>query len=179
MEILGQGLSLFQRALASIRGIKPKEDRRLLGISMVVLSLICFTGIDSSAKWLIIDGMDVSQVVFLRYGVHLVILLVLLLPLLGKELFATKRLGQEITRGFMLFISTVFNFVAVGYLPLTVTSAIFFSLPLVLCALSVPLLGEHVGLKRWIAVLVGFVGVLIVLASGLYIWERERKRANN
>lgn len=163
---MGQELTLFQRVRTSVREIKPKEDRRLLGILMVIISLICFTGIDSAAKWLMIEGMDVSQAVFLRYGVHLVLLLAFLLPLLGKDLFATKRLGQELSRGFMLFISTVLNFVAVSYLPLTVTSAIFFSLPLVLCALSVPFLGEHVGYRRWLAVLVGFVGVLIIVHPG-------------
>lgn len=164
---MGQKPNLFQIVRTSVREIKPIEDRRLLGISMVILCMVFFTGIDSAAKWLIMDGMGVSQAVFFRYAVHLILLLVLLLPLLGTDLYTTKRLGQEVVRGLMLLMSTGLNFMAVGYLPLTVTSAIFFSLPLVLCALSVPFLGEHVGVKRWIAILVGFVGVLVIVQPGM------------
>ena len=62
----------------------------------------------------------------------------------------------------MLLGSTLLNFVAVFYLPLTITSALMFSAPLWICLLSIPLLGEEVGWRRWVAMLVGFGGILIV-----------------
>jgi len=60
-------------------------------------------------------------------------------------------------------ISTILNFFAVRYLPLTLTSTILFSAPLMTCMLSQPMLAEKVGLFRWTAVLFGFVGVIIAI----------------
>lgn len=157
---------IISRLRASLLGVKPVEDRRLLGISMVLVSLICFTSIDTSAKWLINQGMGIGQGVFLRYGINLVIIVLVFFPLMGKKLFASKRFDLQIIRGLLLLASTVLNFVALSYLSLTLTSAIFFSLPLVLCALSVPFLGEHVGWRRWIAVGIGFLGVLVIVQPG-------------
>ena len=62
----------------------------------------------------------------------------------------------------VLLGSTLLNFVAVFYLPLTITSALMFSAPLWICLLSIPLLGEEVGWRRWVAMMVGFGGILIV-----------------
>ena len=69
-------------------------------------------------------------------------------------------------RGVLLLASTGFNFVAIQELQLAQTSSIMFSNPLWVCALSPLLLGEHVGLRRWIAVIVGFIGVLIIVRPG-------------
>lgn len=62
--------------------------------------------------------------------------------------------------------STIANFFALKYLPLTVTGSIAFTMPLILCALSIPLLGETVGWRRWLAILVGFIGVLVIVRPG-------------
>ena len=63
----------------------------------------------------------------------------------------------------MLMISTVLNFIAVTYLPLTLTSTILFSTPIIICMLSWPLLGERVGLFRFGAIALGFGGVAIAI----------------
>ena len=60
-------------------------------------------------------------------------------------------------------VSTILNFVAVQYLPLTLTSTILFSAPIMICALSWPLLGERVGIWRWFAIMIGFCGILIAI----------------
>jgi drug/metabolite transporter (DMT)-like permease len=62
--------------------------------------------------------------------------------------------------------STIFNFLAITFLPLTVTASISFTMPLILCALSIPLLGETVGWRRWLAICVGFLGVLVIVQPG-------------
>ena len=69
-------------------------------------------------------------------------------------------------------MSTILNFTALLYLPLTVTAAIAFSGPLWVCLLSIPFLGEQVGPRRWAAIVVGFCGVLIVTRpwSGAVHW---------
>lgn len=137
------------------------EDRRLAGIGLMVMALLMFTGIDTCAKWLVLAGLPTMTVVFVRYFVHLLIVTSLFLPWQGRGLFSTRRPGLELVRGLCLLGATVLNFIAVKYLPLTLTSAIFFTVPLWVCALSVPLLGERVGWRRWGAILVGFCGALI------------------
>lgn len=146
--------------------VKPVEDRRTMGFSLVILALIMFTGLDTCAKFLVTNGVPSLEVVFARYAVHLFLVVLILLPLQGKTLVKTKRPGLETIRALSLMSATVCNFFAVKYLPLTTTSAILFAMPLVLCVLSGPFLGEHVGPRRWAAVVVGLVGVLIIIQPG-------------
>lgn len=151
---------------ARLNEVKPVEDRRSLGIGLVLMSLMLFTALDTSAKFLVTAGIPAQQLVFVRYGVHLFLVLSILLPLQGRSLVRTRRPVQEVVRALMLLMATATNFIAVLYLPLTTTSSILFSMPLILCVLSVPFLGEHVGWRRWLAVVVGLVGVLIIIQPG-------------
>ena len=84
---------------------------------------------------------------------------------LGERFLRTGNPGAVVVRGGFLLFSTVLNFAALGFLPLTTTAAIFFSSPLWICLLSIPLLGEEVGPRRWAAMFVGFLGVLVVDAA--------------
>jgi drug/metabolite transporter (DMT)-like permease len=146
--------------------VRPKEDRRLLGIGLILCGYFCFTVIDSCAKWLTLGGLPTGEVVFVRYAGQFVLVTGIFAPLIRTELVRTRRPGLEIVRGLCLLGSTAANFVALRYLPLTVTSSINFSMPLVLCALSIPLLGEQVGWRRWLAILIGFAGILVIVRPG-------------
>jgi len=146
--------------------IQPIEERRLTGIVFVLIGYFTFTVIDSCAKWLTLSGLPTGEVVFVRYAGQLLLVLALFAPTEGRRLAETRRPWLEIIRGLCLLGSTAANFLALKFLPLTVTSSINFSMPLVLCALSIPLLGEHVGWRRWLAIAIGFVGVLIVVRPG-------------
>ena len=146
--------------------IRPIEDRRLLGIGLALASYFCFTVIDTCAKWLSQGGMPTMEVVFVRYAGQFLIIAAVFFPQRGRALTATRNLPVELIRGLALLGSTIFNFIAITYLPLTITSAIMFTSPLILCALSIPLLGEKVGWRRWLAILVGFAGVIIVVLPG-------------
>ena len=88
------------------------------------------------------------------------------LPRQGAGLFRTGALWLELARGGALGASTLTNFLAVRYLPVTTTSSILNTTPLLVCVLSIPLLGEHVGWRRWAAIIVGFVGVLVIMRPG-------------
>ena len=77
--------------------------------------------------------------------------------------FGSPQMGWVVLRGSFLLAGTVMNFVALKYIPLTLTSTLMFSAPLMVCALSGPLLGERVGIWRWMAVMVGFAGVLVAI----------------
>jgi drug/metabolite transporter (DMT)-like permease len=146
--------------------VRPIEERRLLGIGFVLVGYLMFTVIDSCAKWLMQSGLPSTEVVFVRYAGQLILVSALFLPPRGKELLTTRSPWLEIARGLCLMGSTIANFTAILFLPLTVTASISFTTPLILCALSIPLLGEQVGWRRWLAILVGFVGVLIIVQPG-------------
>lgn len=145
--------------------IAPREEKRFLGMLLLVAAVTCFTGIDSSAKWLV-QTLPPIEVAFVRYLGHFVIVVVLFLPVYGSNLWKSKAPKREFWRAAMLLCSTLLNFTAVQYLPLATTASIAFTLPLWVCALSIPLLGEKVGLRRWVAIIVGFGGVLIVVRPG-------------
>jgi drug/metabolite transporter (DMT)-like permease len=144
----------------------PRQERMLLAIGLVLLSYVGFTTIDSSAKWLGRAGIPTMEYIFVRYAVHFLLISLILLPRRGRALLRTGNLPTEILRALFLLASTFCNFFALLFLPLTVTGAIAFTMPLILCALSVPLLGETVGWRRWTAIAVGFIGVLIIVRPG-------------
>lgn len=146
--------------------VKPVEDRRSLAIALMVAALACYTTIDSFAKLMVQAGLPSMEVVFIRYAAQFVLVLALFLPREGRALTVTRNLKLEVARGLFLLGSTIFNFFAVAYLPLTITSAISFTMPLMLCALSIPLLGETVGWRRWLAIGIGFLGVMIIVRPG-------------
>jgi drug/metabolite transporter (DMT)-like permease len=147
--------------------VRPIEDRRLLGIGLALMGYACFTVIDSCAKWLTQEGgLPTLEVVFVRYAAQFLIVSAIFLPQRGMALTTTRNLPVEIIRGLALMASTVFNFIAITYLPLTITSAIMFTSPLILCALSIPLLGETVGWRRWLAICIGFAGVIVIVHPG-------------
>lgn len=146
--------------------IAPVEERRLLGIGLVLGAFFMFTGIDTSAKWLGLAGLPALQIVFLRYAIHLGLVSAVHLPERGLALVRTRHLNVQFVRALGLLGATVSNFIAVQYLPLTVTGAVAFTMPLFVCALSVPMLGEHVGWRRWTAVAVGFLGILVIVRPG-------------
>ncbi|NND89412.1 MAG: DMT family transporter [Granulosicoccus sp.] len=129
----------------------------------MLLAFLCFAGMDTSAKWLVAAAIPALQVAWLRYLGHFICALVFYAPRHGVGMMRSSRPGLQSLRALFLLASTAFNFTALQYLPLTTTIAIFFVAPLTVCLLSIPILGEKVGVKRLLAVLVGFTGVLIIV----------------
>jgi drug/metabolite transporter (DMT)-like permease len=146
--------------------IKPIEERRLTGIAFVLVGYFCFTIIDTCAKYLSQRGLPPMEVAFVRYAAQLLLVVAVFMPRQRVALMTSQAVGLEVVRGLCLMGSTIANFFALTYLPLTVTSSIMFTQPLILCALSIPLLGETVGWRRWAAILVGFAGVLVIVHPG-------------
>lgn len=129
----------------------------------MLLAFLCFAVMDTTAKWLVGAAVPVLQVVWLRYFMHFLCTVVVYAPTQGASIAKSNRPKIQILRALFLLTSTALNFTALQFLPLTTTIAIFFVAPLTVCLLSIPVLGEKVGLKRLIAVLVGFLGVLIIV----------------
>ncbi|MGB0659025.1 MAG: DMT family transporter [Mangrovicoccus sp.] len=143
--------------------VSQREDKALLGVAMMAFAVTLFTGIDTTAKLLIQSGLTVFQVVFIRYFVNFVIVTAMFAPVKGPSVFRSAAPKKQIARSLFFLGSSVLNFAALQYLPITMTTTIMFSGPIVVTLLAIPILGEKVGLHRILAVCTGFIGVLVVI----------------
>lgn len=148
-------------------------DRPLLGIGCMLVAGLLFTMLDTSVK-LLAQNYSPIQVVWARYAGHMLVLVGYLLWLgrqRGGELLRTESLAGQSLRGLLLFVASCFAYLAFRELPLLQVYVINFSSPLLVTLLAIPLLGERVSLARWLAVLVGFIGVII--AIGPVDWRTQ------
>jgi drug/metabolite transporter (DMT)-like permease len=153
---------MTRQALVATQIATPNIVR---GILLMMLAGFMFVVMDSTAKYLSHDY-PVGQIVWARYLFHL-----LTLPfLIGRgswvAVLRSQRPGLQVLRSLFLLGSTFFFFLAVKYIPLATATAIGFVGPLLVTALSVPLLGEKVGFRRWAAVVFGFGAVLVIIRPG-------------
>ena len=124
-----------------------------------------FSCLDCTGKYLL-RYMDPLEVVWARYFGAFVLALIFLNPVTRPNMMATQRPFMQIGRSALLLGSTALNFFALRFLQLDEALAILFSTPFMVALLSGPLLGEWVGWRRWAAISVGFVGVLLVARPG-------------
>ncbi len=139
----------------------PPASRPLTGILILLGAVACFACMDASAKWLNRD-LRPLQIAGVRYVVSLLAVLVFLRPARTPGVFRAKRPGLQIARGMGLVGATLGVFASLRFLPLTQLTAIMFSVPLMTAVLAGPVLGEKLGPRRLVSVLVGFVGVLVI-----------------
>ncbi len=147
--------------VATTQGI---EDKPRSGILLMLGAWLMFAFVDTGAKWLAVAGIVSFQLAFMRYFGHFVIATALMLrDGVNADAFRLSHPWQVVTRALLLISATISNFYVLQFLPLTVVSAIMFSSPVIVCFLSIWLLNEQVGPWRWGAIVLGFVGVLIVV----------------
>lgn len=143
---------------------KPNEDRPYAGIVLVLVAYFLFSIVDTSSKWLGLMGLGALQLSFMRYLGHFIITFGIMAKTgFSRDVLVCDRLMLVIVRSIFLMLATVLNFIAIRYLPLTITSTILFSAPTIVCVLAWPVLGERVGPWRWFAIGIGFIGILIVI----------------
>lgn len=138
---------------------------RQLGIAMVCVTTLSFAALDATAKWLVLS-LPVFQVVWLRFLTHSLLGVVLLAPSYGMRLFQVHHPRLQLLRALMLATLTGLNFWALRYLQLDVTGAIQFSVPIVIAVISARWLGERLDARRWLAIVAGFGGVLLIVRPG-------------
>jgi len=138
---------------------------RLIGIALMCGAVGTFAFLDTTAKYLG-RQIDVVQVVWARYTFAFLLTLIVSNPITRPGLWRTGRPLFQIGRATLLLGSTCLNFFALKYLRLDQVLAIAFSTPFFVAALSGPILGEWVGARRWAAIGVGFIGILVVTRPG-------------
>lgn len=131
---------------------------------------VFFTFLDTSSKYLVLAGVSALIVAWTRFAVHVLIVGVFLRGWREPLRFRPANLPAHITRGLLLFGSTMFNILALRTLQLAETTSIYFFGPMVITALAGPLLGEWAGWRRWLAIMSGFVGVLIITRPGVGVF---------
>jgi drug/metabolite transporter (DMT)-like permease len=136
------------------------------GILLHVAGLWTLSTLDASAKWLVLAGMPVLMVTLVRYVTHVLLMTAVVLPSQGRAIFKTRSLPRQLVRGFLMVLSTVLFFSVLKRLPLAEATSLNFMAPLFLMAMAPWLLGEPHRLHRWLGVLLGFAGVLIVVRPG-------------
>jgi drug/metabolite transporter (DMT)-like permease len=149
---------------------KNHGDRIGLGITYAIVGIACMSVLDSIAK-LLTEGYSIWQLVFFRNFFGLLFVLAMLWQSGGLR---SLRSEQPLLHGVRILFSLVATFTfftGLRYLPLAEAFAITFAGPIFITALSVPVLGEKVGARRWSAILIGLVGVVMILRPGSAVFQ--------
>jgi drug/metabolite transporter (DMT)-like permease len=145
--------------------MRPAVHAPVVGIGLMVLAVNLFVTMDAIAKYLS-AFVPVLQIVWARNVFAILCMLPALRGGRARSLLHSARPGLQLVRSALLLASTVFFFFAIRHIPLADANAIAFVSPLLVTALSVPLLGEQVGIRRWAAVTAGFIGAVIIIRPG-------------
>lgn len=168
----GSGPTGNRAPQAPLPGSAATEDqnRPYLGISYLIAGVTLFSIQDVVIKSLS-GAYAVHEIVFFRsFGAFLPVILLIYLEG-GPSLFRSQNLFLSLLRGVLAFLSYSTYYLALAVLSMAEVVTLFYSSPLFITALSVLVLHERVGLHRWLAVLLGFVGVLIVVRPGSVTFE--------
>ena len=151
----------MQKIITPLNNISTRSNRVTLAVTITIIGGLCFSIQDAGIKWLTVE-VAVLQIIFLRSLFGMAFLGVSTLVTGERISRRIKRPGLLLTRTVINILSWIFFFIGLKYLPLATAVALFFSFPLFLAITSVPILGEKVGLRRSLGILVGFFGVLLI-----------------
>lgn len=141
------------------------EHHLLRAVVLMLAALLCFALLDATSKHLS-QTFNVPLLVWARYTVHCLFMVLVLGPTHRFGLVATLRPVAQVLRALLLVGVTGFAMAAFQVMPLAETTALIFVTPLIVALLAGPFLGERVGPARWTAAIVGFGGVLLIARPG-------------
>ncbi len=137
----------------------------LKAIVAMIIGAALLTASDAASKYLT-QSYPVGQVICLRHAATLLVIVPYIMLFTGWRAARVVNWPGQIFRGLLFVAGSAFMVVSLSVLPLTTVIAIIFTAPIFVALLSAPMLGEHVGAHRWIAVLIGFAGVLVIVRPG-------------
>jgi drug/metabolite transporter (DMT)-like permease len=145
-------------------GVKHRktESHTLRGIAMMSFAVLCFAVLDSLSKYLS-HSYAVPFLIWARYAVHLALMTVIFVPRRGAAVVQTSQPGPQLLRSIFLVATSLLFVSGLRHLPIAEATSIMFLTPLLMTALSAPLLREKVDRLDWAGVAFGFVGVLIIV----------------
>lgn len=142
------------------------QGRTLVGIGLMISAMAVLPFLDAIAKYLGQQGVPVMQIVWARLFFGAFLTLPFALRLAGPRGLIPNMPLMHAVRAALMIAATGFFFAALHSLSIADTLAIFFVQPLIVTMLSPLVLGEKVGIRRWAAVLIGFIGTLIIIRPG-------------
>jgi drug/metabolite transporter (DMT)-like permease len=131
----------------------------------MVAGVALLTANDAVSKYLT-QSHPVGQVICLRQAATLLVIVPYVIAATGWGALRVASWPGQLTRGMLFVANAALIVLALSLLPLATVITIMFASPILTAAISLPMLGERVGPQRWIAILGGFAGVLIVLRPG-------------
>ena len=137
------------------------DNKNFSGFLLFLTALLLFSISDATAKYLSVF-FAIPLLVWVRYVVQLVFMVVAVAPGQGRGILYTGRPWAMIIRGFMQVASTLFGLSAFRTLPLAEATALIFIAPVLVALLAGPMLGEKIRLRNWLATAIGFAGVLLI-----------------
>ena len=137
----------------------------LTAIGLIVASAACFTAIDTIVKYLG-QRYPVHLLVWIRWGVPALLLIVLFAPKMRLGLLRTKNPKLHFVRGVVLILSSLCFFTALNFLPLAEATGLNYLTPILVTLMAGSVLRERITLPRWIFVVAGFVGMLLIARPG-------------
>lgn len=141
---------------------EPHGDHIVRGVVFMLLGMAVLNAMDAVSKLLTLEFSGI-QVAWARYTFHLLPLLLLMGPIRLQRVLRTADMRAQLLRSTSLAISAVFIILAFSVMPLADAIAVSFVAPLMIVALSARFLGERVEIYRWVAVIIGFIGMLILV----------------
>lgn len=164
-------MRLSTRSHAPRNAKGTRYSNPIFGILILIVSSWALSALDAGGKWIMAAGAPLLLMCWVRYIVHLALVLMLVLPSKGLAVFIPKRPGAQFVRGFVMLVATFCFFTALSYLPQAEATAINFLAPLLVLSAAPWLLNEPPKKSRWIAAAIGFFGVLVIIrpSSGLPI----------
>jgi drug/metabolite transporter (DMT)-like permease len=138
-------------------------DNPLRGIAFIVLSTFFMSTSDATSKYLS-SSLPAIEIAWIRFFGFVLIMAPAIFT--RRNLLKAKRPKLQLLRGFTLAMSSICFIFGLRFLPIAEATATSFVAPLFVTALSIPLLGESIGFRRWMAALIGLLGVLIVVRPG-------------
>lgn len=143
------------------------QSSALRGVVLMLTAMAMLPTVDVCAKFLAQAGIPILQIVWARMFFGTVFALPLAWRASGLRSLVPERPGFHAARAGFLVGATGMFFGAISFIPIADSLAIFFVQPLVITALSPLVLKEHVGLRRWVAVAIGFCATLIIIRPGV------------
>jgi drug/metabolite transporter (DMT)-like permease len=144
----------------------PNTKNPLVGIVLMVVAMLIIPMMDGIAKDLS-TRYSITQITWARYFIHFSLMLPLVLTQFSWRTLLPKNPGLQILRSCLLMCSTFLYFWAISLIPLADAIALIFIYPIIVTALSAFILKEHVGVRRWLAVMAGLFGTCIIVRPGL------------
>jgi drug/metabolite transporter (DMT)-like permease len=142
----------------------------LIGVGFMLIGVSLLPAMNTAAKYLATDY-PLWQVVWARFLGHLLWMTLFFGPRLGVALYRTAHLKDQMVRSIIFLASNALFISALPHVGLATASAVMFTTPLIVVALSAPMLGERIGVWKWSAVAVGFAGALVIIRPGTRLFE--------